>query len=81
MPMLQGMKKFEIRLFNTPSPKYPKFFVNEPITYSISQYITHVHFYKIIIKYVDANLDAPDNAISGNEPFSEMHTSLSQILK
>ena len=31
------------------------------------QYITHVHFYKIIVKYVDANLDAPDNAISINK--------------
>ena len=31
------------------------------------------------IKYVDANLDAPDNAISGNEPSSEMLTSQSQI--
>ena len=27
---------------------------------------------------VDANLDAPDNAISGNEPSSEMLTSQSQ---
>ena len=53
--MLQGMKNCEIRLFNTPSPKYIKFLVNEPITYSISQYITHVHFYEIIMKYVDAN--------------------------
>ena len=34
------------------------------------------HFY---VKYVDANLDAPDNAISGNEPSSEMLTSQSQI--
>ena len=33
----------------------------------IFQYITHVHFYKIE-KYVDANLDASDNVISGNEP-------------
>ena len=30
-------------------------------------------------KYVDANLDASDNAISGNEPSSEMLTSQSQI--
>ena len=30
-------------------------------------------------KYVDANLDAPDNATSGNEPSSEMLTSQSQI--
>ena len=29
-------------------------------------------------KYVDANLDAPDNAISGNEPSSEMLTSQQQ---
>ena len=28
-------------------------------------------------KYVDANLDAPDNAISGNKPSSEMFTSQS----
>ena len=32
-------------------------------------------------KYVDANLDAPDNAISGNEPSSEMLTSQSQKLE
>ena len=38
------------------------------------QYITHVHFYKIKWKYIDAKLDAPDNAISGNEPSSEMLT-------
>ena len=31
------------------------------------------------VKYVDVNLDAPDNAISGNEPSSEMLTSQSQI--
>ena len=31
------------------------------------------------VKYVDANLDAPDNAISGIEPSSEMLTSQSQI--
>ena len=31
-------------------------------------------------KYVDANLDASDNAISGNEPSSEMLTSQSQKL-
>ena len=43
------------------------------------QYITHVHFYKIKIKYVDANLDVSDNAISGNEPSSKMLTSQSQI--
>ena len=43
------------------------------------QYITHVHFYEINEKYVDANLDAPDNAISGNEPTSDMLTSQSQI--
>ena len=44
-------------------------------------YITHVHFYKnnVNIKYVDANLDARDNVISGNEPSSEMLTSQSQI--
>ena len=30
-------------------------------------------------KYVDANLDTPDNVISGNEPSSEMLTSQSQI--
>ena len=30
-------------------------------------------------KYVDANLDATDNAISGNEPSSEMLTNQSQI--
>ena len=30
-------------------------------------------------KHVDANLDAPDNAISGNEPSSDMLTSQSQI--
>ena len=32
-------------------------------------------FYKTIKKYVDANLDAPDNAILGNETSSEMLTS------
>ena len=32
-------------------------------------------------KYVDANLDAPANAISGNEPSSGMLTSQSQILE
>ena len=31
------------------------------------------------IKYVDANLDASDNAISGNESSSEILTSQSQI--
>ena len=31
------------------------------------------------VKYVDANLDAPDNAISDNESSSEMLTSQSQI--
>ena len=31
------------------------------------------------IKYVDANLDAHDNTISGNEPSSEKLTSQSQI--
>ena len=30
-------------------------------------------------KYVDANIDAPSNVISGNEPSSEMLTSQSQI--
>ena len=45
----------------------------------IFQYITHVHFYKNNVKYVDANLDAPDNAISDNESSSEMLTSQSQI--
>ena len=30
-------------------------------------------------KYVDANLDAPDNAISGNEPSSDMLTCQGQI--
>ena len=44
----------------------------------VFQYITHVHFYKIKKKYVDANLDASDNAISDNES-SEMLTSQSQI--
>ena len=34
---------------------------------------------KIMKKYFDANLDAPDNAISGNEPSSEMLKSQSQI--
>ena len=29
--------------------------------------------------HVDANLDAPDNVISGNEPSSEMLTSQNQI--
>ena len=32
-------------------------------------------------KYVDANLDAPVNAISGNEPSSEMLRSQSQTLE
>ena len=31
------------------------------------------------VKYVDANLDASDNTISGNEPSSEMLTIQSQI--
>ena len=43
------------------------------------QYITHVHFYEIKKKYVDANLDASDNAISDDESSSEMLTSQSQI--
>ena len=30
-------------------------------------------------KYIDANLDAPDNTISVNEPSSEMLTCQSQI--
>ena len=34
---------------------------------------------KYLKKYVDAILDAPDNAISGNEPSSEILTSQSQI--
>ena len=41
-------------------------------------HITHVHFHKNV-KCVDANLDAPDNAVLGNEPSSEMFTSQSQI--
>ena len=45
----------------------------------VFQYITHVHFYKNNVKYADANLDAPDNAISDNESSSEMLTSQSQI--
>ena len=32
-------------------------------------------------KYVDANLDAPDNAISGNEPSSEILTGQSHKLE
>ena len=32
------------------------------------------------MKYVDANLDAPDNAISSDEPSLEMLTIQSQIL-
>ena len=43
----------------------------------IFQYITHVHFYKE--KYVDANLDASENAISVYEPSSEVLTSQRQI--
>ena len=31
------------------------------------------------VKYIDANLDAPDNAISGNESSSEKLSSQSQI--
>ena len=46
----------------------------------IFQYIKHVHFYKNNVKYVDANLDAPDNAISDNESSSEMLARQSQIL-
>ena len=38
--------------------------------------ITHVHFYK---EYVDANLDASDNVISGSESTSEMLTRQSEI--
>ena len=34
---------------------------------------------KYNVEYVDANLDAPENAISGYEPSSEMLTSQSQI--
>ena len=45
----------------------------------VFQYITHVHFDKIKKKYVDANLDASDNAISDNESSSEMLTSQSQV--
>ena len=33
------------------------------------------------VKYVDAYLDAPDNAILGNEPSSEMLTNLSRKVK
>ena len=44
----------------------------------MSQYITHVHFYENKEKYVDANLDASDNAISDKESSSEMLTSQSQ---
>ena len=43
------------------------------------QDIRDEHFYKNNVKYVGANLDAPDNAISGNEFSSEMLTSQSQI--
>ena len=32
-------------------------------------------------QYVDANLDAPDSAISGNEPSSDMFTSQSWKLE
>ena len=39
----------------------------------------HVHFYIKKENYVIANLDAPYNAILGNEPSSEMLTSQSQI--
>ena len=47
--------------------------------YASFQYITHVHFYKIKKQYVDANLDASDNAISDKKSSSEMLTSQSQI--
>ena len=42
------------------------------LKYHIFQYITHVHFYKIVKKYIDANLDAPDNVISSNEPSPQL---------
>ena len=42
------------------------------------KYKTYEH-YQINKHNVDANLDAPDNAISANEPSSEMLTSQSQI--
>ena len=32
----------------------------------------------LTLKYVDANLDAPDDVISGNEPLPEMLTSQSE---
>ena len=47
-------------------------------TLVLFQYITLVHFYDIKKINVDANLDAPDNVIMGNEPSSEMLTSQSK---
>ena len=41
------------------------------------QYISHVHFCINNVKFVNANLDAPDNTISDNESSSEMLTSQS----
>ena len=48
-----------------------------PTCFDISffQYITQCTLLFYNEKYVDANLDAPDNVISGNEPSSDMLTS------
>ena len=43
--------------------------------------ITYGYFYKMDIYDVDANLDASDNATSGNEPSTEILISQSQKLE
>ena len=75
MPKSEDLSRsLEINAMWTFDTEFPTIF-NKACTF---QYITHVHFYKII-KYVDASLDAPDNAISDNESSSEMLPSQSQI--
>ena len=56
------------------------FFLKFEISFFIPVYITCTLLFNNE-KYVNANLDAPDNAISGNEPSSEMLTSQSQKLE
>ena len=58
--------------------KYTKFTIYDFLDASIFQYNTCT-LQSNNEKYVDANLDAPNNAVSGNGPSSEMLTCQSQI--
>ena len=72
---------------------YPKTSIIHSIVHNICQLSRVAMYFNISVyntwlklllnneKYVDANLDARDNAISGNEPSSEMLTSQSHKLE